>query len=49
MNMWKMLLYSQPLPQLLANAELTTLPNAGHMAEAEQPDALAALIREFLG
>ena len=49
MNMWKMLLYSQSLPQLLANAELATLPNAGHMAEAEQPDALAGLITPFLG
>ena len=49
MTVWKMFLYSQPLPQLLANAELATLPNAGHMAEAEQPDALAGLITPFLG
>ena len=35
--------------QLLANAELAALPNAGHMAEAEQPEALAGLITGFLG
>ena len=35
--------------QLLANAQLETLAGAGHMAEAEQPDALAQLITAFLG
>lgn len=35
--------------QLLANAQLETLAGAGHMAEAEQPDALAAMIAAFLG
>ena len=35
--------------QLLANAQLETLAGAGHMAEAEQPDALAQLIAAFLG
>lgn len=35
--------------QLLANAQLETLMGAGHMAEAEQPDALAAMIAAFLG
>lgn len=34
--------------QLLANAQLETLAGAGHMAEAEQPDALAAMITAFL-
>ena len=34
--------------QLLGNAQLQTLADAGHIAEAEQPDALAAMITEFL-
>lgn len=34
--------------QLLGNAQLEMLSNAGHMAEAEQAGALAAMITDFL-
>ena len=34
---------------LLADAQLQELAGAGHMAESDQPDTLAAMISEFLG
>jgi len=33
---------------LIAGAELTMIPNAGHLAELEQPQAVAELIGEFV-
>jgi pimeloyl-ACP methyl ester carboxylesterase len=32
----------------IAGSRLTTIPNAGHLAELEQPDAFASLVREFV-
>ena len=34
--------------QRIAGARLTTLKGAGHLAELEQPDAFATLVREFI-
>ena len=33
---------------LISGAELTTIPGAGHLAELEQPHAVADLISEFV-
>lgn len=32
----------------IAGSRLTTIPNAGHLAELEQPDAFANLVRDFI-
>ena len=32
----------------IAGSRLTTIPNAGHLAGLEQPDAFANLVREFI-
>jgi len=32
----------------IAGSRLTTIPNAGHLAELEQPEAFAALVRDFI-
>lgn len=32
----------------IAGSRLTTIPNAGHLAELEQPEAFAALARDFI-
>jgi pimeloyl-ACP methyl ester carboxylesterase len=32
----------------IAGSRLTTIPNAGHLAELEQPEAFASLVRDFI-
>lgn len=40
--------YSRELFDLLPDAELVTIPDAGHCAVFEKPDAVAGVIRDFL-
>ena len=40
--------YAEELARALSKAELVRIPNAGHCAVFEQPDAVARAVRAFL-
>ena len=41
--------YAARWQELVPARQLVTVPDAGHMAPVEQPDAVAAAIEKFLG
>ncbi len=41
--------YGPAWQQAIADSRLTTLPDAGHLAELDQPEAFARTVAEFLG
>jgi pimeloyl-ACP methyl ester carboxylesterase len=38
----------QPLAQLFQHAEILTIPNAGHLAPIEQPEAFRQVLLDYL-